>query len=261
MARSTWRTTRLNGSVNDDTIIGYDRDDRLSGNYGDDTLRGGRGNDRLNGDRGNDVLEGGDGNDVLISRSDAGEAVIAQEVNANNDPNGEVDAATRMIYANQAGLPGDDILTGGRGADEFRIETLINAKREILEKHADPRTGIIDYHAVAGENNLVHDHWVDSIGNDVITDFNKAEGDKITIKGHTTEVYKIEMADVDGDGDFEDDIHVRVDGAVVPQSSHGFTRWTYVEGANRIQFHSWSVPEPESTVEVTYTPSCLGTPH
>jgi len=27
------------------------------------------------------------------------------------------------------------------------------------------------------KNNLLHDHWVESIGNDVITDFNKAEGE------------------------------------------------------------------------------------
>jgi hypothetical protein len=47
----------------------------------------------------------------------------------------------------------------------------------------------------------VHDHWVDGIGNDVITDFNKAQGDKITITGHTTEVSEIKIADGDGQAD------------------------------------------------------------
>ncbi len=202
---------RLRGSVHDDTINGYNGGDRVWGGYGNDALNGGGGNDRLNGGRGNDVVNGGDGNDIIISKSDGGETPIAQDVNANNDPNGEVDAATRMIYANQAGLPSDDILTGGAGADEFRIMTLINAKREILEKHADPNTGIIDYsmNGVAGENNLVHDHWVDSIGNDIITDFNKAEGDKLTIAGHTTEVYQIDITDTNGDGIDDTVLHLR----------------------------------------------------
>ena len=44
---------------------------------------------------------------------------------------------------------------------------------------------------IAGENGSVHDHWVDSIGDDIILDFNKSEGDKIEIKGHTVKVEKI----------------------------------------------------------------------
>ncbi len=203
---------RLYGSVTNDTITGYAGNDRIYGDYGDDTLNGSAGDDRLYGGRGADQLNGGDGDDIIYSRSDAGEMAIAQDVNAGNDPNNEVDAATRMIYPNQAGLSADDTLTGGAGADTFRIETLISAKAEILQKHADPNTGIIDYSmmGVAGENNLVHDHWVDSIGNDVITDFNAGEGDKLIIKGHTTEVHQIDIVDADGDGAVDDTVlHLR----------------------------------------------------
>ena len=46
--------------------------------------------------------------------------------------------------------------------------------------------------AVAQENNNPHDHWVDGIGNDVINDFNKSEGDKIEILGHTVDVLDIQ---------------------------------------------------------------------
>ena len=70
-------------------------------------------------------------------------------------------------------------------------EHMINAKREIILKHVND-DGTINWgmNGVAGENdNEVHDHWVDGFGNDVITDFNREEGDKIRIEGHTTEVY------------------------------------------------------------------------
>ena len=200
----------LRGSIVDDNIIGHDGNDDIFGDYGNDSIVGGTGDDVLDGGRGNDVLQGGDGNDVIVSRADGGETAIAQDINANNDPNGEVNAQSRMIYPGQAGLAANDTLTGGAGADEFRIETLISAKASILAKHADPNTGVIDYMGVAGENNLVHDHWVDTIGNDVITDFNKAEGDTLTITGHTTEVSQIEITDADGDGAADDTVlHLR----------------------------------------------------
>ena len=62
--------------------------------------------------------------------------------------------------------------------------------------------GTIDWgmNGVAGENDNVHDHWVDGIGHDLITDFDASEGDQILIEGHTTEVYKIEYLDSDSDG-------------------------------------------------------------
>ncbi|MES0813179.1 LamG-like jellyroll fold domain-containing protein, partial [Roseibium sp. SCPC15] len=53
---------------------------------------------------------------------------------------------------------------------------------------------------VAGENENIHDHWVDQIGNDVITDFNRDEGDRIVIEGHTTKIRSITYGDSNGDG-------------------------------------------------------------
>jgi Ca2+-binding RTX toxin-like protein len=112
--------------------------DNLFGGYGNDHLRGGEGNDELDGGRGNDKLRGGTGDDVINSLSDGGEGAIAQDIS-----NTGIDAASRRIYPNQAALPADDVLTGGAGADEFRFQTLINAKEDILRKHADAN-GVID---------------------------------------------------------------------------------------------------------------------
>ncbi len=200
----------LDGGAGNDTLDGGEGADTLMGGYGDDVLTGGAGDDRLDGGHGEDSLSGGDGNDTLISRADGREPVIAQNYDAGDDPNGEIDAVTNMLYPSQADMPADDVLTGGSGADEFLFQTLINGKEEIINRHVNnDRT--IDWMGVAGENDNVHDHWVDGIGNDTITDFNRDESDRITIEGHTTEVYQVDTGvDADGDGAADDSVlHLR----------------------------------------------------
>jgi hypothetical protein len=54
---------------------------------------------------------------------------------------------------------------------------------------------------VAGENDSVHDHWVEGVGNDTITDFNADDGDRIVIKGHTV---RIEVEQLDSDDEDEE---------------------------------------------------------
>ncbi|MEO1205702.1 MAG: LamG-like jellyroll fold domain-containing protein [Pseudomonadota bacterium] len=200
----------LDGGAGNDSLDGGDGSDNLMGGYGDDVLEGGAGSDVLDGGHGEDVLTGGAGDDTIISRADGREPVIAQDYDASDDPNAEIDPVTNMLYPSQANMPADDVLTGGTGADEFLFQTLINGKEEIINQHVNnDRT--IDWMGVAGENDNVHDHWVDGIGNDTITDFNRDEGDKITIEGHTTEVYQVDTGvDADGDGAADDSVlHLR----------------------------------------------------
>ena len=169
----------LNGGTGNDDIWGGSGNDRLSGDNGNDLLVGGFGSDRM---------DGGAGNDVLLSRSDAGEMVAAQD-------------GKTQIFADEtaAFTAANDMLTGGRGADTFRFEGLVNAKDEIVAKHVNA-DGTIDWHGVTGENNNVHDHWVDGFGNDTITDFNRKQGDKIEISAHTAEVKSIQHLDTNHDG-------------------------------------------------------------
>jgi Ca2+-binding RTX toxin-like protein len=181
----------------DDDVAGKAGNDMLDGGNGNDMIWGGSGNDRLSGGTGDDLLvggfgsdrmDGGNGNDVLLSRSDAGEMVAAQ------------DGHTQIFADETAVLKSThDVLTGGKGADTFRFEGLVNAKDEIVAKHVNA-DGTIDWAGVTGENNNVHDHWVDGFGNDVITDFNRKQGDKIEISAHTAEVKSIEHLDSNGDG-------------------------------------------------------------
>jgi len=176
------------GNLGADTLRGDTGDDALYGGGQNDLLEGGDGNDSLAGGFGEDRLSGGRGNDVILSRSDAGEPEIAQ------------DPGAPRVYPDD--LAADDTLSGGAGADLFRFELVVGAPAEVAAAHAN-RDGWINWGGVTGENDGFHDHWVDGIGTDIITDFNLAEGDRIQIAGHTVHIH-VHMDDCDGDG-FADD--------------------------------------------------------
>ncbi|MGF1454224.1 MAG: LamG-like jellyroll fold domain-containing protein [Alphaproteobacteria bacterium] len=198
----------VDGGLGNDAVQGGAGNDLVLGGYGDDTVDGGTGNDTVIGGAGNDTVNGGAGNDLIISRSDGREPVIAQSFDRDDDPDYDLDFSTRLLYSSQANMPSDDILTGGAGADDFRIETLINGKEHIINRHVnEDRT--INWQGVAGENNDVHDHWVDRIGDDTITDLNLGEGDSLTIAGHTTEVYQVEYSFVDGNNSLDTILYLR----------------------------------------------------
>ena len=197
----------LDGGAGNDTLDGGADNDTLLGGYGNDVLNGGTGNDMLDGGDGIDIVMGGIGDDVIISRSDDREPEIAQFYDHSDDPYFEASFDDRMLYPSQSDMQSDDDLYGGEGADQFKFEILINAKLRIINEHVnDDRT--IDWKGVTGENQYVHDHWVDGIGNDVIHDFNQAEGDTLSIAGHTTEVYRIEYADANLDGNVDTILHL-----------------------------------------------------
>ncbi len=196
----------IDGEAGDDTLNGGTGNDSIQGGYGDDHVMGDAGNDTLDGGRGSDLLEGGEGDDVLLSRSDTGEQRAGQLIL--EDPSRPDGGSIDYDYLKLADwidqdLVGDDVLVGGGGADHFKFETLINAKKDILAEHTND-DGTIRWHGVAGENTYIHDHWVDGIGVDVVADFNKAEGDTISVIGHTTEI-EVDYHTIDTDGDGIDD--------------------------------------------------------
>ena len=187
----------IDGGRGNDKINGKGGNDVLQGNYGNDMLQGGGGDDVLDGGHGEDVLRGGAGNDLLISRADGREGAIAYDPDRDEgDPLKEL--TNGKLYPDQP-IPGDDVLIGGKGADIFYFQTLINAKERYIEEHTRD-DGTINWHGVAGENDKLHDHWVDTMGHDVVMDFSRAEGDRLVIEGHTTEIGSITYGDADGDG-------------------------------------------------------------
>ena len=145
--------------------------------------------DRVSLGQGAQVVDAGGGNDAIFSFSDGGEPDPAQTL-------GAAGRVTPAIAASQS----DDVISGGQGQDTFAFRLLLNAKQEVLNDHTRA-DGSVNWRGVAGENDNVHDHWVEGIGNDVILDFSDQDGDRIDIRGHTVEIAAITYG-ADGVGDF-----------------------------------------------------------
>ncbi len=176
---------------------------------GDDVFAGGAGNDTLDGGRGSDKLEGGAGDDLLISRADSGEQragqlVLGEPSRPFPDPSISNEYLKLIDWVDQP-IVGDDLMIGGEGADHFYFETVINAKMDIIMEHIQDDGRTINWAGVAGENNRIHDHWVDTLGIDIIADFDASE-DSISVIGHTTQIeVSYKAIDTNGDG-LNDDI-------------------------------------------------------
>ena len=165
-----------------------------------DALIAGKGDDILINQFGSDYFSGDKGRDRIISLSDSGiptgNDIPILDNNSTENQLSQLDFSANNVNPN--GLASDDTLAGGKQADSFEFHLLINASSEIVEKHTDFETGIVNWgmNGVAGENNNYHDHWVDGIGNDTILDFNSQEGDKILISGHTVQAILLDNNEI-----------------------------------------------------------------
>lgn len=220
---------RIDGLSGDDKIVGYDGNDKLFGGSGadhllgdresrqsdfhekgyfiadkqmsyDDKLIGGSEDDLLVDQYGADRYSGDAGNDRLVSLSDSSVPNDNKSLPAGVNDGSDID---KLVFANEyfnpVGISANDVLTGGEGADTFEWRLLINASKEIVDRNTDTSTGVINWgmNGVAGENDKYHDHWVDGIGIDTITDFsgNGGENDHILIQGHTVQALLLSSSD------------------------------------------------------------------
>ena len=153
--------SRIEGGAGNDIITGRDYADYLRGGDGNDSIQGGAGNDDINGNMGNDTLHGGAGDDWVSGGKDndlllggAGNDLVLGNM-GNDTLYGDIGADTvrggqhnDVIYGGEgndwlSGDLGDDTITGGAGADTFHIFA--------------------------------------QAGLDVVTDFSRAEGDRVFI--------------------------------------------------------------------------------
>jgi len=154
------------GNGGNDTLNGNGGNDTLVGGNGLDTLNGGDDNDTLNGGQGADIANGGNGNDTIVNsetaRGGLGDDSITGGAGFRNflygDDGNDVLIGAELGDVFQGGAGNDlligglgrDDMTGGLGADAFRFD--------------DGEFG--------GNTNATAD---------IITDFNRGQGDKIRL--------------------------------------------------------------------------------
>jgi Ca2+-binding RTX toxin-like protein len=158
----------LYGTSEADSIYGYEGNDKIYSYEGDDLIYGGQGNDTVYGAGDNTTIYGGAGNDVLTGTGDnttiyggAGNDVLFGGKGGDSTVFGGVgDDTLDGSYTGKSYLVGgrgndilrsnlnNDTLTGGLGADKFQVIS----------------SDIIDGYAT-------------------ITDFRRAQGDKIQVYG------------------------------------------------------------------------------
>ncbi|MBE9041595.1 hypothetical protein IQ235_12470, partial [Oscillatoriales cyanobacterium LEGE 11467] len=116
----------IDGTENDDTLIGDDRNDAITGFAGNDLIQGNGGDDRIFGNQGNDSIDGGEGSDIIAGGKDddllqggAGlDLIFGNKGNDRLEGGEDVD----NLHGGQGndslfGEAGDDLLQGEKGDD------------------------------------------------------------------------------------------------------------------------------------------------
>jgi Ca2+-binding RTX toxin-like protein len=169
-------TPELHGGAGDDTLSGWAGASFLTGDDGNDVINGGSGFDRTNGNAGNDTIHGAPGDDWVsggknddVLYGDDGQDIV--NGNLGNDT-----AGGGLGNDTVRGGQGDDMITGGAG-DDYVSGDLGN----------DTMTGGTGADIFRGFSGG---------GSDVITDFNRAEGDRIVLDPGTVHTETQAGADV-----------------------------------------------------------------
>jgi beta-glucanase (GH16 family) len=149
------------GTAGGDTLSGYDHNDTLSGGAGGDSLAGGGGFDAMNGNVGDDTLQGGAGDDWVLGGKDND----GLDGGPGND----------LVYGNLGGDwcdggDGDDIVRGGQGND-----------RVLGSAGNDWLSGDRGNDTVSGGAGADTFHASADCDLDYVTDFDRAEGDRVVV--------------------------------------------------------------------------------
>ncbi|MES2341026.1 MAG: matrixin family metalloprotease [Pseudomonadota bacterium] len=157
----------LSGGGGDDFLRGFLGDDSLSGGAGFDDMHGNQGADSLRGGDGPDWVVGGQGSDMLFG--DAGDDVVYGNLGADTQDGGD---GRDWVRGGQA----DDSLSGGAGDDWM--------------------SGDLGDDTISGGTGADIFHTWGAAGIDRITDFSRAEGDRVQLDPGTAATASQVGADV-----------------------------------------------------------------
>ena len=160
----------LNGTAFADALIGGLANDSMGGGAGDDFMRGGEGNDLMSGGDGFDDMHGNQGSDRLAGNAGADWVVGGQ---GDDQLFGEED--NDIVYGNLGndtcdGGAGDDLVRGGQGNDLL-----------FGWSGADWLSGDRGDDTLSGGSGADIFHTFGEAGLDRVTDFNRAEGDRVNL--------------------------------------------------------------------------------
>ena len=194
----------LTGSAFDDSLGGDNGANGLSGGAGNDSLAAGGGSDFLSGGAGDDFLEGGDGNDTMIGGTGNDRYVVnAGDVVAENAGEGLDEVLTFFTYSLNAGAEIEVLRAIPESTDpidlvgnEFNNTIVGNSNNNtIVGSPANDGGGYDGLDTMTGLRGGDVFVWTSTAesgvaGNeaDVITDFNRAEGDLIAVNSIDADV-------------------------------------------------------------------------
>jgi len=178
--------------LNIENVYGTDFDDILIGTSGANTITGEGGNDQINGGGGIDFIGGGDGDDFIeLGDSSSPESSTDFNLSRAFGGNGNDTIIGGDLGHELFGGSGDDVLDGGPGDDILHgssgADVLIGGPGNDFLRALDG-----DDTLTGGPGSDVFLVW---LGQNVITDFNPAEGDVLYLSGLTT-ISEAELEDV-----------------------------------------------------------------
>lgn len=162
----------LYGGEGADRLFGDDGNDLIYGEQGEDTLRGGNGDDAMHGGRRRDLLEGEAGNDTL--RGDRGSDLL---VGGSGEDSLQGNEGNDDLH----GGSGNDTLLGGRGDDYLNGVSNNQVIFGTPNSQYDTLTGGSGADRFALYIPYLSNPYYLGLGYATITDFDRAEGDRIII--------------------------------------------------------------------------------
>ncbi|MBO6561610.1 MAG: matrixin family metalloprotease [Nisaea sp.] len=168
----------VQAGLGNDTVMGGDGSDILMGESGTDYLSGEAGNDVLYGNKEIDFLDGGAGDDTIFGGQNSGTARVDAYGNLRQQDGVETllgGDGNDSIFGNY----GQDLISGGNGNDTIfggqNEDTIDGGAGDDLilgNRENDVLTG--------GTGADTFFFATDAQGNDTVTDFNAAEGDRLS---------------------------------------------------------------------------------